>query len=101
MWAYESVFYQIYPRSFYDTDGDGIANVSARYATEEGRKVVEDSKKLGDLLKNPSKFFFIIIGAVLLVVVLLAVIVILIVKGCKKAARKRIADKKERLKHKV
>ena len=90
-----------YMESFEDTDGDGIANVSERYAENEGRKVVEDSKKLGDLLKSPSKFFFIIIGAVLLVLALLVTVVVLIVRGCRKAAKRKIADKKERLKKKV
>ena len=90
-----------YMESFEDTDGDGLANVSARYATEEGRKVVEDSKNLWDLIKNPNKFFFLIIGVVLFVAALLVMIVVLVVKGCKKASKRRIAEKKERLKKKV
>ena len=73
-----------YMTSFEDTDGDGVGNVPAKYAKEEGRKVVEDSKKIGDLLKNPNKFFFIIIGLVLVVLAILAGIVILIVKLVKK-----------------
>ena len=78
-----------YMTSFEDTDGDGVGNVPAKYAKEEGRKVVEDSKKIGDLLKNPNKFFFIIIGLVLVVLAILAGIVILIVKLVKKISRKR------------
>lgn len=78
-----------YMTSFEDTDGDGVGNVPAKYAKEEGRKVVEDSKKIGDLLKNPNKFFFMIIGLVLVVLAILAGIVILIVKLVKKISRKR------------
>jgi hypothetical protein len=69
-----------YMNSFEDTDGDGIGNVPAKYSQEEGRKVVEDSKKLGDLLKNPNKFFFMILAVVLVVIALLVAIVVLIVK---------------------
>ena len=78
-----------YMTSFEDTDGDGVGNVPAKYAKEEGRKVVEDSKKIGDLLKNPNKFFFIIIALVLVVLAILTGIVILIVKLVKKISRKR------------
>ena len=78
-----------YMTSFEDTDGDGVGNVPAKYAKEEGRKVVEDSKKIGDLLKNPNKFFFIIIALVLVVLAILVGIVILIVKLVKKISRKR------------
>lgn len=61
-----------YMESFEDTDGDGISNVPEKYGTLEGRKVVEDSKKIGDLLKNPNKFFFLIVGIILVVIILLA-----------------------------
>ena len=77
-----------YMNSFEDTDGDGIGNVPVKYSQEEGRKVVEDSKKLGDLLKNPNKFFFMILAVVLVVIALLVAIVVLIVKMIKKI-RKR------------
>ena len=83
-----------YMSSFEDTDGDGVGNVPEKYATEEGRKVVEDSKKLGDLLKNPNKFFFIIIGVVFFVLILLVAIVILSVKVVRKV-RKKIKEKRE------
>ena len=81
-----------YMKSFKDTDGDGIGNVPKKYGREEGRKVVEDSKKIDDLLKNPNKFFFLILAAVLLVLLLLAVIVILIINLIKKIRRRRNAN---------
>ncbi len=73
-----------YMESFEDTDGDGIPNVPDIYATTQGRKVVEDSMKIGDLISNPNKFFFMIVG----VVVVLLVIVFLIYKGIRKISRK-------------
>lgn len=65
-----------YMESFEDTDGDGTPNVPQTYATTEGRKVVEDSKNIGDLLKNPNKFFFMIIGVVLVLILILVLIVL-------------------------
>ena len=82
-----------YMESFEDTDGDGVGNVPAVYAAEEGRKVVEDSKNLGDLLKNPNKFFFMIIGVGM---VLLAVIVGIIVFICKLLYKVGILKKREK-----
>lgn len=69
-----------YMKSFEDTDGDGIANVPEKYAVSEGRKIVEDSKNILDLVKNPNKFFFMIIGVVLLALVLVVVLILVIVK---------------------
>ena len=78
----------LYMESFEDTDGDGTPNVPQTYASKEGRKVVEDSKKLGDLLKNPNKFFFMIIGIVLAVILILVLIIVLMVKGIRAILRK-------------
>ncbi len=79
-----------YMQSFEDTDGDGVGNVPEKYATLEGRKVVEESTKLTDLVKNPNKFFFIIIAVVLVVLLLLAGLILLIVKGVRKICKKRV-----------
>ena len=78
-----------YMSSFEDTDGDGIGNVPAKYGTLEGRKVVEESKKIGDLLKNPNKFFFMIIGVVLLLLAIVSGIVVLVVKIVKKIKKRK------------
>ncbi len=78
-----------YMSSFEDTDGDGVGNVPAKYGTVEGRKVVEDSKNIIDLLKNPNKFFFMIVGIILLLLAILAGLVILIVKIVKKAKKRK------------
>ncbi len=78
-----------YMSSFEDTDGDGIGNVPQKYATEEGRKVVEDSKKVGDLLRNPNKFFFMVLGIVLIVAALVVAIVFVIAKVVQRVIRKR------------
>lgn len=82
-----------YMESFEDTDGDGTPNVPQTYASAEGRKVVEESTKLGDLLKNPNKFFFMIIGVVLVLILIL----VLIVLGIRAILRKcGIIKKKEK-----
>ena len=81
-----------YMESFEDTDGDGIPNVPDMYATTQGRKVVEDSKKIGDLISNPNKFFFMIIGIVLVLIVLL----VLICLGIRKLVRKMRVKKRNK-----
>lgn len=70
------VWYAIaqYMQSFADTDGDGVPNVPQVYATKEGRKVVENSTDIMDLIKNPNKFTFIILGVLAFVVVLLVLL---------------------------
>ena len=78
-----------YMTSFEDTDGDGIGEVPEKYGTQEGRKVVEDSKKIGDLLKNPNKFFFMIVGIVLVLIIILILIVLLIRKLVRRIKRKK------------
>ena len=79
-----------YMSSFEDTDGDGVGNVPAKYGTLEGRKVVEDSKNIIDLVKNPNKFFFMIIGVVLLLLAIIVAIVVLIVKVVKKIKKRKV-----------
>lgn len=79
-----------YMVSFEDTDGDGIGEVPDKYAAAEGRKVVEDSKSLTDILKNPNRFFFMIIAAVLILIALLVAIIAGIVCVVRKIRRKRL-----------
>ena len=69
-----------YMASFEDTDNNGIGEVPEKYGTEEGRKVVEDSKNIVDLVKNPNKFFFMIAAVVLVIVAVFAGIVLLVRK---------------------
>lgn len=69
-----------YMETFEDTDGDGIGNVPATYGELQGRKVVEDSKNLLELIKNPNKYAAMIIGVVIVLLVVLAVIILLIKK---------------------
>jgi len=90
-----------YMESFEDTDDDGIANVDSRYASYEGRKVVEDSKALGDLLKQPNKFFFWIVGIGFAVVVLLVLLVVGVMKGIRKCSARKLTEKKGRLHRKI
>lgn len=78
-----------YMSSFEDTDGDGMGNVPAKYGKEEGRKVVEDSKHILDLLKDPNKFFFMIMGILLLLLAIIVAIVVAVVKLVKKIKKKK------------
>ena len=76
-----------YMQSFDDTDGDGIANVPEYYAAIHGRKVVDDSKNIIDLVKHPNKFSAIIIMICLIVVVIIVLVIVLIRKLVRKARK--------------
>ena len=78
-----------YMSSFEDTDGDGVGDVPAKYGTLEGRKVVEDSKNILELVKNPNKFFFMIVGVVLLLLAILSGFTVLVVKIVKKIKKRK------------
>ncbi len=85
-----------YMDSFEDTNGDGIGEVPDKYGTMEGRKVVEDSKNIIELVKNPNKFFFMIVGVVLAVLLILVLLIALIVKVCRFCVR-RIRRKRDKV----
>ncbi len=76
-----------YLNSLPDTNGDGIANVPESYAGTQGRKVVEDSRALGDLLKNPNKYAIMIYAIILIVIVIFVILILLVIKLFKKLAR--------------
>ena len=78
-----------YMSSFEDTDGDGVGDVPAKYGTLEGRKVVEDSKNILELVKNPNKFFFMIVGVVLLLLAILSGFTVLVIKIVKKIKKRK------------
>ena len=77
-----------YIDSFDDTDGDGISNIPASYGEFQGRKVVEDSRNILDLIKNPNKYAIIIVLAVIILLALVILLIVLIFKLIKKIARK-------------
>lgn len=77
-----------YLDSFEDTDADGISDVPESYANVQGRKVVEDSKKIGDLIKAPNKYAVMIVAVLLVAVAIVVGIVVLMVKVIKSLCRK-------------
>ena len=78
-----------YMKSFDDTDGNGISNVPEYYETTHGRKVVDESRNVIDLVKNPNKFSVMIIGIVLVLILIIILLVVLIRKLIKKRRRKK------------
>ena len=83
-----------YMQSFEDTDGDGIANVPEYYAVTHNRKVIDDSKNIIDLVKNPNKFSVMIVAACLILVVIIVLAVVLIRKIVRRIKKKKNIIKK-------
>ena len=84
-----------YMQSFEDTDGDGIANVSEYYATTHGRKVVDDSKNIISLIKNPNKFTAIIVSVALIIILMIVLVTVLIRKVVRKIRKKKNRKKEK------
>lgn len=78
-----------YMESFEDTDGDGIANVPEYYNETHGRKVVDGSKNILDLVKNPNRYAAMIIGIVLLLIVIVVLLIWVIRKIFRKKRNKK------------
>ena len=78
-----------YMKSFDDTDGNGISNVPEYYETTHGRKVIDESRNVIDLVKNPNKFSVMIVGIVLVLILIIILLVVLIRKLIKKRRRKK------------
>lgn len=72
--------------SFEDTDGDGIPNVPALYGTLHGRKVVDDSRNLFDLIRSPNKYAVMIVLAPVLALV---IVILLIVRLIRRIVRRK------------
>lgn len=77
-----------YLDSLEDTDGDGVSDIPQAYASAQGRKVVEDSRSLGDLVKSPNKFAFIILGIFVLLLALIVLLLWLLIKLVRRLTRR-------------
>lgn len=73
-----------YMESFEDTDGDGIPNVPQIYAAAQGRKLVEDSTALKDLIKQPNQYAFMIMAVILITLTVIILIIVLVYKLIRK-----------------
>lgn len=78
-----------YIDSFEDTDGDGVSDVPSCYGELHGRKVVEESRNILDLIKNPNKYAVIIVLVVILVLAILILLLVWIVKLIRKLSRRK------------
>ncbi len=80
-----------YLDSLEDADGDGVSDIPEAYASAQGRKVVEDSRSIGDLIKSPNKFAFIILGILLLLLVLIVLLFWLLIRLVRRLTRRNHA----------
>lgn len=78
-----------YIDSFEDTDGDGISDVPSYYGELHGRKVVEDSRNILDLIKNPNKYAVIIVATFAVLLTMLILIIVWIAKLIRKIRRRK------------
>ncbi|OQA24125.1 MAG: Trifunctional nucleotide phosphoesterase protein YfkN precursor [Chloroflexi bacterium ADurb.Bin344] len=75
---------------------DGISTIPAKYSKSEGRKVINDSTGIKDILRNPSAPFLKVTGILLLAILIIVLIIILLVKLIRRITRKqsnKIAEK--------
>ncbi len=75
---------------------DGISTIPAKYAKSEGRKVINDSTDLKDILRNPSAPFLKVAGILLLVILIIVLVIILLVRLIRRITREqsnKIAEK--------
>ena len=75
----------------FDTNENGVSEIPSYYAAPEGRKQLDDSHNVIDLLKNPNKFAWMLYGVILLLILLVVGIVKFIQKRRK---RKNIVKKR-------
>ncbi len=86
-----------YMISFADTDGNGIANIPEQYAAEDGRKVVDNSRNVFDLVKSPNRFAVLIVCIVIAAIAIVVVIIMILRKNWKNYKKKQKRLKMRRI----
>lgn len=86
-----------YMESFDDTDGNGVANVPERYASVEGRKVVDESKNIIALIKSPNRFAVLIIAVIIIAVLIIGVLILWVRRVWKNIEKRRKRMKMRRI----
>lgn len=86
-----------YLESFEDSNGNGIPDVPERYASPEGRKVVDESKNIIDLIKSPNRFAVLIICIVIVIIVVAAGLILWIRKIWRNIQKRRKRLKMRRI----
>jgi 2',3'-cyclic-nucleotide 2'-phosphodiesterase (5'-nucleotidase family) len=72
---------------------DGLPQIPESYSQLQGRKVEDNSKSLGALLKKPNKIFFMLVGGILLILIILAAIVYVVIRIIRKRGKAAPAAK--------
>ena len=72
----------------FEKNEEGVAEIPSYYEEAEGRKQLEDSRNLVDILKNPNKFTWFLYGGILALILLTAGIVRAVVRRRRKRNRK-------------
>lgn len=75
------------------TNQNGVSEIPAYYAAPEGRKQLDDSHNIIDLLKHPNKFAWMLYGVILLFILL----IVGIVKFIQKRRKRKNLIKKQKL----
>lgn len=73
---------------------DGLPTIPAKYQKAQNRKVVNDSKNIGQLLRKPNKIFFIALVVLIILILLLVLLIKLIIKLVKKSKNKGSIEEK-------
>ncbi len=64
-----------------------VSVIPDEYAAAQGRKVIQESGNLRELLKNPNKIFFIVTGVIILLAAVLILITVRIIKRIRRRKR--------------
>ncbi|WP_346901341.1 hypothetical protein [Clostridium sp.] len=65
-----------------------VADVSQDYSTSQNRKVVEDSRSIGSLLRNPNRYAIMIAGIFVLLILIILFLIVIIRKRVKAICNK-------------
>ena len=66
---------------------EGIATIPSYYQSAQGRKTIDDSQNLTDLVKNPNKIAFMLMAAIAIALLLIVLIIWFIVRKLRKVKK--------------
>lgn len=67
---------------------DGLPRIPSIYENAQNRKVLDDSKNISSLVKEPNKIFFIVMALIILLILIIVIVIRFIVKKIKTISKK-------------